>query len=58
MVTIEANRSAYNPKIAAARSMTVKELIEELNYYDDNEKVIISNDNGYTYGEIRATDIV
>ena len=55
MIIIDANRLTYDPKIAATRSMTVKELIEKLNNYDDNEKVIISND--LIYGEIRVSDI-
>ena len=35
------------------RTMTVRELREALEEFDDDAKVILSHDNGYTYGGIR-----
>ena len=35
------------------RTMTVGELREALEEFDDDAKVILSHDNGYTYGGIR-----
>jgi hypothetical protein len=32
--------------------MTVGELIEYLEQFDEDTKVYLSNDNGYTYGSI------
>lgn len=37
-------------------TLTVKELINVLNQYDDDLPVILSNDNGYTYGRITEED--
>ena len=37
-----------------ARTMTVGELIEFLNNFDEDEKIYLSHDNGYTYGGITA----
>ena len=56
-VIIDAQRNAYSADKAADSSMTVRELISELNQFDDNAKVILSHDNGYTYGSISAHDI-
>ena len=50
MVIIDAYHDCYSPKEAEADSITVGELIEKLNEFNPNEKVILSNDNGYTYG--------
>jgi hypothetical protein len=52
VVTIETSRTDYSAKAAAERSLTVGELIEMLSEYDENTKVVFSNDNGYTYGRI------
>ena len=38
-----------------ASTMTVGELIEFLNNFDEDEKVYLSHDNGYTYGGITAS---
>ena len=35
------------------RTMTVGELREALEEFDDDAEVILSHDNGYTYGGIR-----
>jgi hypothetical protein len=58
IVTIEAHRGAYNAAIAAKKTMTVGELIELLQEdYDESMPIIISNDEGYTFGTIRPFDI-
>lgn len=37
--------------------MTVGELIEMLQeYYDEESKIYLSHDNGYTFGSIKETD--
>ena len=46
---------AYREKYGKddVRTMTVGELREALEEFDDDAKVILSHDNGYTYGGIR-----
>ena len=51
-VIIEASREVYSPE-QVRNTMTVKELIEILSEYDEDAKVYLSHDNGYTYGGIR-----
>lgn len=51
-VIIEASRESYSPE-QVRNTMTVKELIEILSEYDEDAKVYLSHDNGYTYGGIR-----
>ena len=51
-VIIEALREGYSPE-QVRNTMTVKELIEILSEYDEDAKVYLSHDNGYTYGGIR-----
>ena len=48
---ILANREAYG--MSDVRTMTVGELIEALEEFDDDMPVILSHDSGYTYGGIR-----
>lgn len=45
---IEVSRDAYSQEDIT--TMTVGELISLLRYYDPNLPVILSHDNGYTYG--------
>ena len=55
IVTLNTNRSEYDIRDAAACSMTVRELIDELECnYNENDKIVFSNDNGYTYGYVGA----
>ena len=55
IVTLNANRSEYDIRDAAACSMTVRELIDELECnYNEDDKIVFSNDNGYTYGYVGA----
>ena len=48
---LEAKREGYST-YQVERTMTVREMIEFLQQYDDDTPVYISNDNGYTYGGI------
>ncbi len=54
ILTINAHREGYAPDQIAS-TMTVGELIEFLNNFDEDEKVYLSHDNGYTYGGITAS---
>ena len=56
VVKIEAQREAYSIGDVMGRTMTVRELIEQLEQFDDDTPVILSHDNGYTYGAIHYYD--
>lgn len=49
---LKTNRSEYDANLAAINSISVKELIRELEQIDEDAKIVFSNDNGYTYGYI------
>lgn len=48
---IDGRRNGYSPK-QCGKTMTVADLIEYLEQFDDDTEVFIKNDNGYTYGNI------
>lgn len=48
---IEGRRTGYSPEQAGS-TMTVREMIEWLEQYDEDTEIFIKNDNGYTYGNI------
>ena len=48
---LEANRTGYGTD-QISRTMTVGQLIAFLEDFDEDMKVYISNDNGYTFGGI------
>ena len=50
-VIIEANREGYSTD-QIGRTMTVGDLIAYLEQFNENAKVYLSHDNGYTYGGI------
>jgi len=56
IITLEGRRSHYSAQEAAERSSTISDLIMELEHlgeeYGWETKVVLSNDNGYTFGEI------
>lgn len=56
IVIIDARRTAYSKKDVINHTCTVRELIEQLEQFDDDSPVILSHDNGYTYGEITYQD--
>lgn len=51
-VVFEANRDGYGIDQIADRAMTARELISMLEDYDEDTLVVMSHDNGYTYGSI------
>ncbi len=55
---IEVDRSGYTPEQAEdwKSTLTVGELRQVLEDYDDDTKIYLSNDNGYTYGSISYED--
>ena len=52
IVTLEANRSEYSATRAADKSITVGEFIKELKQFNEDAKIVFSNDGGYTYGYV------
>ena len=58
-VIIAAEREAYGVEdiVNDSRAMSVGELIEWLSEFDQDAKVVLSHDNGYTYGGIKRNDI-
>lgn len=54
VLTIEGRRTGYSIDqiLNYAPTMTVGQLIEALEEYDEDMPVMLNNDNGYTYGEI------
>lgn len=56
IITIRATREGYSAAQVADSSMTISELIDALNEmadaYGEDSPVVISNDNGYTYGSL------
>jgi hypothetical protein len=57
VVLLKTNRSYYSKEDCANDTMTVGELISELNYCDSNAPIMFSNDGGYTYGYISESSI-
>ena len=55
-VLIEARREGYDT-IQCGRTLTVGELISLLEDCDEDAPVFISNDEGYTFGSLRFSDI-
>jgi hypothetical protein len=57
IVTLATSRDEYDIRRASESSITVRELIDELENYPSNAKVVFSNDRGYTYGYISTYKI-
>ena len=49
---INGNRNAYHPTQCEDYTCTVGELKEFLEPWDNDMKIFLRNDNGYTYGSI------
>lgn len=49
-IKIDASRDTYSAADAVEQTMTAGELIRILEDYDEDTPVILSHDNGYTYG--------
>ena len=56
MLIINAKRNGYSPDQCGS-TLTVGELIRELECFDPDDKIYLSHDNGYTYGSITANDL-
>lgn len=52
---LNTRRNGYNTDQCGC-TMTVRELIEALEQYDNDMEVFLRNDNGYTYGSIYEED--
>ena len=57
IVKLYTSRDEYDIRLAAERSLTVGELIDELKRMDEDAKIVFDNDNGYTYGIICSGSI-
>ena len=55
-VFIDRRRDGYSPD-QCGKTMTMGELISYLEDFDEDAKVYLKNDNGYTYGRITANSI-
>ena len=53
---ITAHRNGYSTK-QCGKTLTVSELIEVLQNYDEDLPVYLSHDNGYTFGSISENDL-
>ena len=58
MFLLHTKRSDYSAKEAAKHTISVGELIRELENYDEDEPIVFCNDNGYTYGSISTRLVV
>ena len=56
VIFIEGNRNGYDIE-QCGKTLTVGELIELLQDYDESTPIYLRNDNGYTYGSINYRDI-
>ena len=52
VIFIEGRRDDYSAMALVDRTMTVGQLIDVLNGYDEDTPVLLNNDNGYTFGMI------
>ena len=53
---INTKKQGYSPD-QCGKTLTVGELIELLEGFDPESKIFLKNDNGYTFGSIRDSDI-
>lgn len=53
---INGKRNGYDTN-QCGKTLTVRELIEELECFEDDMLVFLRNDNGYTYGSVTKQDI-
>ena len=51
IIYIDADRSGYAPE-QVSNTMTIGELMNYLEQFDEDAKVYLRHDNGYTYGGI------
>lgn len=56
-LVFNASRDAYSVE-DIRRTMTVGDLIDLLNNFDEDTRVYLAFDGGYTYGSVREEDFV
>jgi len=58
-ILLNTNRTGYTVKqvLDKTSTLTVGELIEYLSDFDPESPILFSNDDGYTFGEIREYSI-
>lgn len=54
---IETNRDEYSARECFDRTMTVGDLKDMLEDYDEETPIVLSFDNGYTYGRLTTARI-
>lgn len=52
---LNTNRNGYGPE-QCGRTLTVRELIQLLEEFDEDAPVYLKHDGGYTYGSITQAD--
>lgn len=57
VITLAGKRTGYSVEQVKDMTMTVGDLISALQEYDEDTLIVISNDNGYTFGEIDHNSI-
>lgn len=57
-VFINGNRTCYHPSQCEDYTCTVGDLRDFLERFDDDAKVFLRNDNGYSYGQLDCYDDV
>lgn len=57
MIFIKAPREGYSP-YQVERTLTVGQLIDLLEGYDESEKVYLQHNGGYTYGGLTYASII
>ena len=57
IVKLITNKSEYDIRNASKYSINVEDLIEILEEYPKDAKIVFSNDNGYTFGQISSNDV-
>lgn len=53
---IESSRKGYKPE-QCGKTLTVRELMAQLQDFDEDTPIYISNDGGYTYGSLNQWSI-
>ena len=57
-IFINAKPKAYEAKKVEERALTVGELTDILSNFDEDDRVILRFDNGYSYAPVKENDII
>lgn len=58
-VILEVFREVYSPwQVDSCETLTVGELKQALDKFDDDTPLLVSHDNGYTYGRVRESNLL